>query len=215
MDIEDDLFIHYTFTVTLPRIIDSLLLASTFTVKVEVEMLEEDQANIALRKIDYWLKYYVSGSIAISAANPGGFRMLLDENNSPRLENRLMVLPDEPTDDHLAMIFQSKLQAIADGAFAVGSVQISSEDAAGLAFTYVGDSEEELPTMEQWCGGPTWFDRPWWARSDVSTIDTLAPEGTDLSIRPSWAQTLDFLENESNNPDAVIIRADFEPKIIE
>lgn len=212
---DDTTHISYTFGTSLVRIIDTVLIPSKLNVEVELEFLDEEMVELALRKIEYWLDNFVSKSIVFSAMNMSAIDMVLDENRAPRVQNFLMITPDEPTDDHLAMIFQSKLQALADGALAIGMIKISSDNSAGLSFTYVGDSEEELPSMEEWIRGDNWFREPWWCRNDASMIDTIAPEGSDLTEIPAWALSLDFLGQEVARPEAIIINADFEPTIID
>lgn len=141
--------------------------------------------------------------------------MLLDDNSTPRLQNPMMICPDEPTDNNLCVLLQSKLQALAAGAFAVGMIELSSDNSAGLVFTYVGDSEDILPSMSQWMSGRTWFDRPWWERDDASTFDTLAADDADLTIKPLWAYDLGFVARDLMPQDAIILNGDFSPRIID
>lgn len=212
---DETVYVSYNFKTSINRLVENILVPSMLAVKCEVEILDLERVDVALRKIEYWLDYYVRNAIAISASNTNGFDMILDENKTPRLQNSLMITPGEPTDEHLAMIFQSKLQALGCDNLMFGAITVSSDDSAGLVFTYVGDSESELPTMENWISAPTWFDKPWWRRDDASMIDTQAPDGSDLTETPPWAHSLDFLEKIGNNPEAIIIKADFEPKIID
>ncbi len=213
-DLESNVFIHYSFEFSMCRLLDALLLPSTIRVKAEVNIINDEAVDLALRKINYWLDNYVSGSIAVPA-NDIGLSLVLDEKSSPRLLNQLIITPEIPSDDHLCLLFQSKLQALAAGAFAVGMVEITSDNADGLTFTYVGDSEEWLPTMDEWITGPTWFADPWWLRDDASTFDTMAPPDADLNIKPSWATDLNFLAKDSMpQEDAIILKGDFRPKII-
>lgn len=214
-DGEDTLYIHYTFDFSLCRLIDNLIVPSTCKVKAEVDILDENLVELAMRKINYWLDSVVSGCIAVAANNSIAFQMLLDENSTPRLQNPMMICPDEPTDSNLCVLLQSKLQALAGGAFAVGVIELSSDNAEGLGFTYVGDSEDILPKMSEWINGPTWFDVPWWERDDASTFDTIAPEGSDLSEKPVWAYDLGFVARDMMPQEAIVLKADFQPRIID
>ncbi len=216
MDYDDEtLYIHYTFSVSLCRLIDNLLVPSKLTVKAEVDIVDEDRVELALLKINYWLERLVSGCVVLGATNPIGFQMMLDdEAKTPRLRNPLMITPDEPTDDHLCIIFQSKLQALAGQAFAVGTIELTSDNAEGLTFTYVGDGEDMLPTMEEWIDGDTWFDQPWWMRDDGSMFDTMAPEGADLNEIPAWAVDLNFLARADMSNEAIVLKGDFQPRIV-
>jgi hypothetical protein len=214
--INETTHIHYTFQTTLVRFIENMMLPSHLTMKAEVEFIEEDNIDFALQKIEYWLDNFVAKAVVFCANNATAMDSLLDEQKAPRLQNYLMVTPEEPTDDVLAMIFQSKLQALANGAMAIGMIEVTSDNSAGLGFTYVGDGEDELPAMDEWIMGANWFSVPWWCRNDASMIDTMAPEGADLSVAPGWAMDLEFLrKGESNAPEALIIKANFKPKIID
>lgn len=209
-------FVHYSFSTTLCRLIGTIMLPSQMTINLGLELLtdDDDEISFALQKIAYWMENYVSRSIVVSCMNAQGFDVLLDENSAPRLDNKMMVTAQEPTDHHLMFIFQSKLNALADNAFIVTDIEIESSDAQGLRFTFMGSGEDQLPEMEEWIPGPNWFDQPWWNRNDISMIDTVATEGTDLKVRPQWASTLDFLRETSDDQPAVVIPGDWEPRIV-
>lgn len=214
---DQDTFVDYTFNVSLCRLVGMQLLPTKLTVKLGIEIIadEDNDIQVALNKINHWMDNFVSRAIAVSSMNSEGLSMLLDENNKPLLENPLMVTPIEPTDHHLMFIFMSKITALADGAVEVVKVEITSSDAQGLSFTYIGDGEGQLPDMDEWIPGENWFDVPWWSRDDISMIDTVAPEGADLTVRPSWAATLDFLKPDYKDQAAIVINGEWEPKIIE
>jgi hypothetical protein len=213
--ISEDTHVHYTFHASLVRLIQGHLLPSFFTVKAEIEFMEPAYVPLALQKIEYWLDNFMSRAVAFCASDETAYAMFLDDKKAPRLQNYLMITPDDPTDEHIAMILQAKLQALSGGAMAVGMIELSSDDSAGFTFTYLGDGEDELPLMDEWIEGPNWFKEPWWCRDDASMIDTIAPDGADLTQIPAWAVNLDFLANEVVQPEAVIIKADFEPKIVD
>lgn len=216
-DDEQDTFVDYSFDVSFCRLVGKQLLPSKLTVKLGIEISTDEDTDIgfALDKMKHWMNNYVSRAVVVSAMNTDGFKLLLDEENKPRLENPLMVTPAEPTDHHLMFIFMSKITALSDGALEVVRIEITSSDAQGLSFTYVGDGEGQLPDMDEWIPGPNWFAVPWWHRDDISMIDTVAPEGADLTHRPAWASTLDFLRSDTQEQAAIVITGDWEPKIIE
>ncbi len=213
-DIENSLFIHYNFDFSICRLVDTVLLPSTIRVKAEISIMDENIVDLALRKINYWLDEYVNGAIAVPASDLA-LSLVLNDKSSPRLQNHLIITPDNPTDEHLCLLLQAKLQALGAGAFAVGMIEITSDNADGLTFTYLGNSEELLPTMEEWVPGPTWFSVPWWLRDDSSTFDTMAPAGTDLSVMPPWATDLSFLAREFVPREAIVLKGNFVPRIIE
>jgi len=140
--------------------------------------------------------------------------MLLTNDGKQRLHNHLMITPCEPTDEHLAVLFQSKLQAISNDTMNFSYVRIETK-ANGLVFTYVGDWQVDLPAMDDWFDTkPYYFDVPWWQRDDASTMDILAADA-DLAQPPPWAYRFDFIEN-AYNPQQLdnVVRGAFKPKII-
>jgi hypothetical protein len=216
-DFESETLVNYTFDVTFCRLIGLQMLPSKMSLKLGIAILSEDddEMQFALTKINHWLDDVVSRAVVVSAMNSEGLQMLLDADNKPLLENPLMITPLEPTDHHLMFIFQSKIIALSDGALDVFTVEINSSDASGLSFTYIGDGDGQLPDMDEWIPGPNWFSVPWWGRNDISMIDTVAPEGADLSNRPVWARTLDHLRENDMGQTAIVINGEWEPKIIE
>jgi hypothetical protein len=204
----------YSFQTSFCRIVNNELLPTTMNIKLGIEIIEEEEMRNAITRLDHWKENFLSSAIAVSSQDAIGFEMLLDADSHPRMSNPLMITPGMPTDSRLMMIFQAKIEAIADGAFIISSIEGESDNAAGLTVTFMGDTEDELPAMENWLSGPSWFEEPWWRRNDISMIDIVASEEADLTVRPVWASTFHFLEEmeEAQRP-ATIITGNFEPRI--
>lgn len=217
-DYDDDIdtFVNYSLDCTFCRIINNTLYPTRMTIDLGVEIFTQDEEELgfALKKVAHWFRQCATGAIIASGMNVSGLSMLLDEESKPRLTNNLMVTPAEPTDTHLMHIFRAKINALADDAFEVISIEVNTNDSEGLAFTYVGDGEGVLPEMDEWVPGPNWFPMPWWDRCDISMIDTSAPEGTDFGMRPQWAATLEHLRDREEQT-AIIIKGDWEPRLVE
>jgi len=214
LEIENTIFIRYAFKFSICRLLDNVLVPSNISVTAEINIIDDDHVESMLRKINYWIDEYVMGSIAIPATELG-LSLVLNEKNTPRLQNHLMITPGIPTDEHLCILFQSKLDALAAGAFKIGMIEVTSDNSEGLIFSFIGNHEEVLPTMEEWIVGQTWFDLPWWERDDSSTIDTLAPPDSDLSVKPAWAVDLSFITRQNDMSEAIIMRGDFQPRIVD
>lgn len=207
--------VFYEFEVPLCRIIGTRLVASNLNVKISVDIVEDSDIEFGLTKIEHWIETCVGNAVAVSAHNGDGFGVLLTEDGRPRLDNPLMVCPSEPTDANLGPLLQAKLEALAEGAFVIGHVELKSNSMGGLSFTFCGDYNDFLPTMENWITGPTWFDKPWWERDDASTFDTIMPEGADPSDIPSWAYDVGSVVRNQENMEGVVITTSFQPKIEE
>ena len=229
--IEDDdletsvnVVIDFTQKVSFIRFLGNNLLPAFITMRAEVvpsETTKEIDFDVAFAKIKFWFETIVSRSVAFCRTNQTAIDMITDADGRPKITNHMMITPYEPTDEHLASLFQSKMTALSGGTVDFGSIRVKSKS-SGLVFTYVGDWEEDLPTMDNWfTTKPYYFDAPWWTRDDVSTIDMTVGD-IDSSTIPAWAFNLDFIENSIRPKnegeaaeDSVVIKGAFSPKIID
>lgn len=220
---EANVIIDFTHRVNLIRFRNDVIIPSRLKIRAEVfasENAQEIDFDITFAKIKFWFETVVAKSIVFSRSNVTAMDMLLNDVGQPRIVNHLMVTPYEPTDEHLAVLFQSKMSALSGGTVEFGGIRVEVEE-AGLVFTYVGDWRDDLPAMSDWFDvEPYYFDKPWWQRNDASTLDVISPDA-DLSQLPSWAYKLDFIENAirpRTKPKAaaedVVIRGAFRPKVI-
>lgn len=219
-DIEEpDVLIDFEAEVSTVRLVDNLFLPSRLRLRCEVRPAldpAESDFDLAFCKIRFWLDTVVARSVAFGRANEHAARIMLDENGRNRTQNNLMLCPNEPTDDHLATLFQAKMTALAAGSMEFGSVEVRSDNVSGLVFTYVGHHSELLPDVRAWIGERSYFDEPWWARDDASAMDVIPGEDSDLAVPPPWAYSLDFLrQTVQSNEDHVIVRPDFAPRVID
>ena len=219
--------IDFSHDVRLIRYLDSTLSATQFRLRADLMPttdLEDLDFDIVIAKIKFWLDTIVCRSIAFCCRNQTAFDMLLADDGNPRLSNHLMITPEEPQDDHLAVLLQSKLTALAGGKMQFGCIRIESDSPSGLTFTYVGEWQEDLPGMSDWFSKkPYYFEEPWWCRDDISTLDIIAANEDDYSKRPFWAMRLDFIENsirpeKKDHDDAPVeesvVKGTFRPKVI-
>ena len=217
--------IDYSQKVNIVRFIGNELQPAQITIKAEVMPNPESKEidfDVAFAKIKFWFDNVVSRSVVCSRTNATALKMLIDaESGAPMLINRLMFTPYEPRDEHLGVLFQAKMEALSSGSFHFGCVQVQS-GGNGLMFTYVGEWQRDLPEMAEWFSAtPYYFEQPWWARDDASTIDMMI--GDDTSVPPPWAFTLDFIESSlrpqtpaeqtEKPPEEVVIK--FKPKVID
>lgn len=218
-----NVIIDFTHRVSLIRFRNDLIVPSRLKIRAEVfasETAQEIDFDVTFAKIKFWFETVVARAVVFSRSNARAMDMLLNEAGQPRIVNHLMVTPYEPTDEHLAVLFQSKMAALSNGTVEFGGVRVEVEE-AGLVFTYVGDWRDDLPGMSDWFDvEPYYFDVPWWQRNDASTLDVISPDA-DLSELPPWAYKLDFIENAirprtTPKPagEDVVIRGAFRPKVI-
>ena len=217
-----NVIIDFSHKITLIRYLGNSM--APVALKMRAEVFPNDTAleidfDVTFSKIKFWFETVVSRSIVFCRSNLTAMEMLLNATGRPRTFNQLMMTPFEPTDEHLAVLFQSKMTAFSKGTMEFGCVRIEAAE-GGLVFTYVGDWRDDLPTMDDWFPTkPYFFETPWWQRDDASTLDTITVDA-DITQIPSWAYSLDFIEkairpNKANlQPEEVVIRGAFRPKII-
>ena len=192
------------------------------TIRAEVlpsEEAEEIDFDITFGKIKFWFETIVSRSVVFCRSNKTAIDMMLQDGNRPRMMNHMMITPFEPTDEHLAVLFQSKMEALSEGKINFGCIRVESDSSHGLVFTYVGDWKKDLPEMKDWFSTtPYYFETPWWTRDDVSTIDMIVGD-IDVDIIPPWAFKLDFIKTSMRpnveNTESVVIKGAFRPKVID
>ena len=226
-DEDDTLFVSFKTSLRAIRVIDRELQPVKMNLRMDFvdqepsdpeDTLAVFRSQVAMAKIRYWLTECVEDSVMFSRENDWALNAFLtiDEDN-PGVSNRVMILPDEPGEDILLQIFQSKLQSLAGTSMRLGVMELDIEDGHGFHFTYTGEGESDLPTNEEWVGERAFFSKPWWARPDASMMDQMATEETDIETPPAYAYSLDFIADSlrpSDAPSAHVIRLDFRPRVI-
>jgi len=184
-----NVLIDFTHRLILIRCMGSAMIPVRLRMRAEVfpaETAEEIDFDVTFAKIKFWLETIVARSIVFCRSNLAAVEMLLAVEGKPIVTNHLMITPYEPTDEHLAALFQSKMQALSGNTMNFGCVRIETEE-SGLVFTYVGDWEVDLPSMQDWFDiKPYYFDVPWWQRDDASTLDVMAE---NAALRAELAAT--------------------------
>lgn len=218
-DLNPEVYTHFLFSIKVIRVMENILIPSIIRFKMEfipMETAEENDIDVSFAKMRYWLDNVINKSIIFAHDNESAITMFIDDKgNNTRAANVLVLTPEEPNDQHLAVIFQAKLQALAGNSMAFGPVEVKSDNQLGLTFTFVGDSRSILPKMSDWVGERSFFDKPWWDRDDGSTLDVLPPDDADLTVKPAWAFDFDFLDKQKTKPNGVIVRHEFRPKVID
>ncbi len=219
MDDDDngpDLFISFSIDISLMRFIGNTLIPSLLSLNVAIERGEDADDNaieLALTKWRYYLDNIISKGIAFSKDNSQAMDILIDENGTSRTSNLFILTPQEPSDEMLGSLFQAKFNALGEGNLIASSVEIASDNLHGLSFTLIGDHSTFLPTtVEEYLGGPSFWEKPWWMRDDASSIDVL--KMSEDAPSPSWAYSLDFLDRTAKTK-SILTRPVFRPTVID
>jgi len=190
---------------------------------IKAEMLVDDDASdqdvmIALEKIHFWFDQIVPLSVLFCRDNEFAFNVMFGADGTLQSANFPMAIPEEPTDDYLALVFHSKLNALAGDSLAFGMIEIQSDTREQLTCTFTGYGELFLPDMDEWVGERAFHSKPWWARNDGSTLDIVPPEDADLKHPPLVGVDLSFIEQRFRQPEsgtAIVIRPEkFKPEVI-
>lgn len=224
---DPELFVSFSTTIKVVRAVDRRLIPTTFTLKADViyddEHSFEDESHyhfhvqVALAKVRYWLHEVAHDSVMFNRENKWAVRAFLNSKGKQSVDNQMIILPGEPTEDVLAEVLQSKMNALAGGHITFGCIELCSDDTDGLTYIFTGEGEMNLPEMDEWIGEHTFFSKPWWARDDASTIDVIPDDKDDLNSPPAFAYSLEFIRDTmkaKNAPTARIVRAEFRPKVL-
>lgn len=222
LELENEVFVNYNFDFNVVRIVENTLVPSRFHIRAEVIEMpdkEEFQLDFAFTKIKFFFEQIINNkAIVFSRENQWAYDRLFDAAGSNISNNTLVITPQDPSDDHLGALIQSKMNALANGTIMFGLIEVKSDNLDGLSFTFAGHGESALPDMTAWVGERTFFSRPWWARNDASTLDVVPPEDADITKPPDFAYNLEFLAEMIRPTDtggAMVVRPEFRPTIID
>lgn len=208
------------------RVVDNRMIPTTWKINAEVlyddDYHDDDPAydieiKTSIAKIRYWLDNVVNGSVMFDAGNEWAAEAFFDEEGRCSIGNGIMIMPAPITDDLIAEIIHSKMNAFGGEYIQFGIIELTSDDKNGLSYMFTGMGEFNLPDMESWVGERAFFDKPWWARDDASTFDSIPDEDADLDERPRSSYSLDFIRQSFQHQygeDAIVIRPTFRPTII-
>lgn len=217
-----DLFMFYEFDINAIRMISEHIMTATVKGKIEFSVNPEANAQDISRvwnKIDYWMET-TNQALILSANNGIAVGAVLDEQTGEcRFANTIMLLPGEPTEEVLGYVIQAKLNALGEDVLAFGSLELKARESQGVSFSLIGDPDVMLPTMQEWMGGRNWFKAPWWHRDDGSMLDAAPDEDADLSDKPEWAYSWDFLgkspKSTLTKSGGSVITGRFKPRMVE
>jgi hypothetical protein len=219
-DMIQDAFTLMTFRFKTLRVIDNVLIAYSNSLKTEVHVSEtctETELAISLEKIHFWYDRIVSSAIIFDRTNDFALNMMFDENGRQICGNMPMACPEPPNDDLLAMIFQSKMNALSSDNIAFTTVELTSDSRENMTSIFAGYASLYLPMMSEWVGERSFHEVPWWQRDDGETIDMIPGPEADLANPPKFGYDMSFIEKrflQKDNDTAIIIKPDFKPRVI-
>lgn len=207
------------------RVVDSKLSPSRWKISVDLYELDNDfepeQNDIgiktAIAKIRYWLENIFQNSLILSPGNSWAAKAFFNQEGHTTSSNNIVLLPDDPSDDIIAEILQSKFNAFGYPYLQFGSLELVNDDDPVLSYIFNGVGEINLPEMDDWIGTHAYHDVPWWARDDASTVDVIPSPDADLTDKPKSSFSLDFIRQtfEQTPTSAAVIKPNFKPRVID
>ena len=199
------------------RLLDDHLMASDCRMEFVIDIEPNTRlAKERIKAMKLWIESFLDGCVAISAGSD------IDTTTFEKISNNVMICPDHPHDYLLLLLIHSKMNAIGGGEIIVQQSTLSADSGEGFSNTVSGTTEEWLPSMSEWMGPRHFHDRPWWERSDSSTMDMKPEDDDDLSDIPELGMDLISLvsskqaaeDKDASGNVAEIIKPVFRPRII-
>jgi hypothetical protein len=206
---------HASFRVI--RLLEDRLIASDFVLDCVIDILPTSntaEAKDRIKAMRLWLDEYLDGAIAF------GVNTEISTETLEAISNSVLMCPDDPHDYLLLLLIHSKLDAIAGDTVVISRTNMISDTGEGFSNSVEGTAEDWLPSMADWMGPRSYHDRPWWSRSDSSTVDMKHEEGEDLKQIPELG--IDLIEavrstrpdTGENKPVADIVKPAFKPRVL-
>ena len=182
-----------------------------FVLLVEGSRDKRKQAD-AIERMRFWLDNVFEGCIVLPVTE--GF----DIEWLSGIENPVMFAPGDPNDFTMQALLHAKLTAIGDGDVSVASSHMRTNHSRGFGIAFDGDPDDLLPSQRDWMGERTYFEKPWWHRSDASMMDVMAGPEDDILQRPDiiidWLELMNQEHAIDETKSAEIIRPSFRPRLV-
>ncbi len=207
----------YEFTVNIVKLQDRRFIPVSYKFKMEFGINDsvEDFSNIDehFAKIKYFIDHRFDHSLVIS--NDDDYAKALFYNQAPA--NNMVISPFDPDDHVITLLLQSKFEAISNDELVFLSSDVSTNSIRGLSHHIDLLPDSLLPTTKEWFPTPNYFEKPWWKRNDISTVDSMVGEDEDLTDLPDWAKNISFKAEENASYKEIIkkpAKQAFNPTII-
>ena len=110
---EIEVFSRLTLKCCIIKVVDKMLIPTKIKIIADIIPNEEEIADYlvlgAITKIRFWFDHIVNDCVIFNRDNDWALSSFVDSEGNQVIENNIMVLPDNPSDEVLAQIFQSKM----------------------------------------------------------------------------------------------------------
>lgn len=196
-----NLLTTWNFKVRLIRLIEGRLQPIDCDISADLDFDPMDGDHSHLVRMRTWVDEILDGCVAFNVNCEMDTSLLVD------ISNHIMFCPDEPHDYLLLALINAKLNAIGRGAVRVVNTRLSVDPSAGFVMTLEGDTDQLLPSGEEWMGEIRYWDQPWWNRPDGGMMDLTVDEGEDPLQKPD---ILIDLDGEPEPPLGIVFKPDMD-----
>jgi len=215
---DEDLFITFNYEAEGIKVINSHFIPTTWTFNSEIlmptENFDKGKFQYAFEKCLFWLDNFFSDSIFFGKENTWAYNAFL-LNGFP-IGNNVVITPDDPDDHLIAMLVQSKINAIADGGFILANMDVKASPGENMAFHYIGNAFNSLPDITTWVDKKYPHKLPWWGRNDTSTYDIIY-DIDKIDEWPDFKSGFDLIDQQFESllekQSAKIIKKNFKPTL--
>ncbi len=150
-----------------------------FTLSMLVETDIPKEHNIAIERLDFFIKNVISNSVFVNEENFEAIEKYFDAGIN------VITLPGEPYDQIVAMAILLKLNSIMENRIKITDITIQSLLGEGIRYPIVSETAENADIM---------VGNNWWYRSDLETtnqnIFSLEPENNVVKLFDDsiWAE---------------------------
>lgn len=175
---------------SLIRVFDNFMCPCEIEFQMHLKALkDEKEFSIILKKLQILVENIFENSLFVSFKS--NMVPLFLENDELKMNNNIVMLPGEPTDDIIAAVLYSKIQEICKDVFLIENFTLSSSTFYESSITFEDDPDDYLSLYEYIENIKT----PWWKRGDLTTRDYLCEHEDE---KPDLEVVKIYFENETD-----------------
>lgn len=182
IEVQNSFYTDYKNNFNIIKIFDSKIISEKIEINTEIvfdqESIERNVFEDYINLLNFFFNKIINNSICIEKNNEI-LNFLIDRETCVRkINNNIILINDQPYDDHLLLYIHSKLGHLGNNILFFPYTMFKKEN-SNVNYSFLGDATIELPEMKEWIGENSYHDKPWWCRNDFSTIDLVKKENID------------------------------------
>lgn len=146
-----------------------------------------DEVNELLHRKNRFILKYLNRSVFIDSENVIAKEIFL-KNYKSIVDNNVVLIPSNLSDAAIASTIFRKLHALGEGRViydTISVVQSGGGDEFGIQKNPTKNDLEPVSMLE-WIGPTSFHKKPWFDRTDYSTVDLVPTESDYINVEPSY-----------------------------